>query len=515
MLGHRMMSVEDYTSILRRHVWLIVLPAVVLCAAAYGVSTKLTKKYESRTTVLVQSQRVPSELVKQLEAGDPNERLNSMKEQIMSNSRLQPIVERFGLFNDSGASIDARIAELQKGILVVPVDTFSGRSSALPGFRISVTLSDPHLAQQVCSEITSMFIEQDLKSRESGATNTTTFMSESVEAARARMDAQDAKLAAFKQQYIGVLPDQESMNLNLLMTVNTQIDSVNQALAREESNKGLWEAELATQTANFKASRSQTVAGVASPATLDMELKRKEDELNVLKDKYADNFPTVTEKQRQIDELKKKIATAAAAPPVAPDPKTVPDTTPTNAFVIEPEAIQQLKTRIKGSNLTILEKERELANLQAQAKTYQGRVQSSPQVEQKYSELTRDFGEAQEEYKSLLHKRDDAEMSASLQRRQQGEQFQLVDPASFPEHPTFPNSLQFAGGGFGGGLMLGLALSLLLEFRDKSIRTESDVEALLKLPILAMVPVMDKTSKSRARIVFQSRGETPSLTAKT
>ena len=92
MLGHRMMSVEDYTSILRRHLWLIVLPAVVLCAAAYGVSTKLTKKYESRTTVLVQSQRVPSELVKQLEAGDPNERLNSMKEQIMSNSRLQPIV---------------------------------------------------------------------------------------------------------------------------------------------------------------------------------------------------------------------------------------------------------------------------------------------------------------------------------------------------------------------------------------------------------------------------------------
>ena len=142
-------------------------------------------------------------------------------------------------------------------------------------------------------------------------------MGEAVEAARARMNDQDAKLAAFKQQYIGVLPDQESMNLNLLMTVNTQIESVNQALAREESNKGLWEAELATKNAEWKASRSQTVAGVASPATLDMELKRKEDELNALKDKYADNFPTVVEKQRQIDELKKKIAVAAAAPPVA------------------------------------------------------------------------------------------------------------------------------------------------------------------------------------------------------
>jgi len=515
MLGHRMMSVEDYTSILKRHLWLILVPAVICCGAAYFVSLKLTKKYESRTTVLVESQRVPSELVKSLETGDPNERLSTMKEQIMSNSRLQPIVERFGLFYEPGASIDARIAELQKVIFVVPVEGMSGtRSSTLPGFRISVTLSDPHLAQQVCSEITSMFIEQDLKIREGGAANTTNFMSEAVETARARMNDQDAKLAAFKQQYIGVLPDQESMNLNLLMTVNTQIDSVNQALAREESNKGLWEAELATQNAAWKASRSQTVAGVASPATLDMELKRKEDELSALKDKYADNFPTVTEKQRQIDELKKRIAVTAAAPPVAPDPKTVPDSTTTNAFAVKPDAIQQFETRIKTSDLTIHEKERELAALQAQARTYQGRVQSSPSVEQKYSELTRDFGEAQEEYKSLLHKRDDADMSASLQRRQQGEQFQLVDPASFPEHPTFPNSLQFAGGGFGGGLALGLALALLLEFRDKSLRTESDVEALLKLPILAMVPVMDK-SKSGARIVFQSRGETPSLTVKT
>ncbi len=401
MLGHRAMSIEDYKNILRRRLWLILIPAVIVSGAAYYVSLKLPKKYESKTTVLVQSQRVPSELVKALEVGDPNEKLNTMKETIMSNTRLQPIVERFGLFNDAGLSIDARIFELQKAINVYPVEPMAGtRSSALPGFRIIVVLGEPHLAQQVCAEITSMFIEQDLKTRESGAANTTSFMGEAVETARARMNEQDAKLAAFKQQYIGVLPDQEGMNLNLLMTVNTQIDSVNQALAREESNKGLYEADLATQQANWKASRSQTVAGVASPQTLDAELRRKEDELNTLKDKFDDNFPTVLAKQRQIDDLKKKIAAAAAAPPVAPDPKTVPDTT-ANAFAVEPEAIQQLKARVKTSNLAIADKERELAGLQAQSRTYQSRVQSSPAVEQKYSELTRDFGEAQEEYKVI------------------------------------------------------------------------------------------------------------------
>src|SRR5450755_1087926 len=156
MLGHRVMTVEDYTGILRRRIWLIVVPAIVLSGAAYLVSLKLTKKYESRTTVLVEAQRVPSELVKSLETGDPGEKLASMKEQIMSKSRLQPIVERFGLFNDSDLSIDARVAELQKAILVIAVDPMAGtRVSALPGFRISVILSDPRLAQQVCAEVTS------------------------------------------------------------------------------------------------------------------------------------------------------------------------------------------------------------------------------------------------------------------------------------------------------------------------------------------------------------------------
>jgi polysaccharide chain length determinant protein (PEP-CTERM system associated) len=513
MLGHRAMSMEDYTNILRRRKWLIIVPAVVLCGAAYLVSLKLTKKYESKTTVLVESQRVPSELVKSLETGDPNEKLNAMKEQIMSNSRLQPIVERFGLFNDPDLSIDARVAQLQKVILVVPVEPMQGtHASALPGFRISVILNDPRLAQQVCGEITSMFMEEDLKGRERGSVNTMEFITEQVEAAKTKMDEQDARLAIFKEQYLGALPDQEAANLGLLTGVRTQIDTVNQKLANEESTKGFLEAELDTQIANFKAARAQTVTGVTSPATLDLLLKQKEDELAKLQDKFTDEWPAVRNKKLEIEDVKKRIAAAAAAPPPV-EKKDKQDATA--AFVPEPDAISQLKARIKASELTIADKERELANLNAQYKVYQSRVQSSPQVEQKYSQLIRDTGQSQEDYKQLLHKKDEAEMAVALQRRQQGEQFKLLDPASYPDHPTFPNPLLFAGGGFGGGLALGMALALLLEMRDKSLRTESDIETLLRLPILAMVPVMDKSSRSGARIVFQARGDSPSLPAKT
>jgi polysaccharide chain length determinant protein (PEP-CTERM system associated) len=510
MLGHRVMTMQDYTGILRRRIWLIIVPAIVLSGAAYLVSLKLPKKYESKTTVLVEGQRVSSDLVKPLETGDPNEKLASMKEQIMSNSRLQPIVERFGLFNDRDLSIEERVTELQKVIGVDPFSQMAGtRSNSLPGFHITVTLSDPLLAQQVCGEITSMFVEEDIKGREREGVNATDFMGEQVEAARMKMNEQDQKLAQFKQQYLGALPDQEAANLNLLTGITTQIDAVNQALAREESNKGLFEAELATKLSEWKATRAQ---GVTSPATLDLQLKAKEDDLVKLQDKFTDDWPAVKAKKQEIEDLKKKIAIAAATPaPV--EKKDKPDTA-ANAFVIEPEAIQQLRARIKGSELTIQDDERKQAALLAQFKLYQSRVQSSPLVEQKYTELTRDSKVATDDYNDLLKKSDAAQMSVALQRRQQGEQFKLLDPAGYPDHPTFPNPMLFTAGGFAGGLFLGVALALLLELGDRSLRTESDVETLLKLPILAMVPVVEKQRGAMSRIVFRARGETPSLPAK-
>ena len=512
MLGHRVMTMEDYTGILRRRIWLIVVPAIVLSGVGYLVSQKLPKKYESRTTVLVEGQRVSSELVKPLETGDQNEKLASLKEQIMSKSRLQPIVEHFGLFNDGDLSIDARVAKLQAAIDVAPIDQMAGtRPSSLPGFRISVTLGEARLAQQVCGEITSMFVAEDSKGREAESVNTTNFMGERVDTAKAKMDAQDAKLAQFKQQYLGALPDQEAANLSLLAGINTQIETVNEALAREESTKGLFESELAQRLSDWKSAKAQGMTGTSGPATLDLLLKQKEDELVKLQDKFTDDWPAVKAKKLEIEELKKKMAIAAATP-APPEKKDKPDAA--NALMIEPEAIQQLRARIQGSDLTIHGKERELASLQTQYRLYQSRVQLSPVVEQKYSELTRDTKAADEDYNQLLHKKAEADMSVALQRQQQGEQFKTLDLASYPERPTFPNPLQFAGGGFAGGLILGLALAMLLELRDKSLRTESDVETLLKLPILAMVPVMEKQRGGVSRVVFRTPGNTPSLTAK-
>lgn len=109
-------------------------------------------------------------------------------------------------------------------------------------------------------------------------------------------------------------------------------------------------------------------------------------------------------------------------------------------------------------------------------------------VEEQYKELTRGYQTALDSYNDLQKKRDQSQMATELERQQEGEQFRVLDPANLPDKPSFPNRPLFAASGLAGGLGLGLALAFLLEMRDTSMRTERDVEFVLRLPVLAMVP---------------------------
>jgi len=74
----------------------------------------------------------------------------------------------------------------------------------------------------------------------------------------------------------------------------------------------------------------------------------------------------------------------------------------------------------------------------------------------------------------------------------------VYDPPSLPDRPSFPKKVYFAGGGLSGGLALALALLYLIAMGDKSMHTERDVELALKLPVLALVPVLEALSPGKS-----------------
>ncbi len=480
MLGHRELTIDDYLAILRRRLWVIVLPVVLGPVAAYLISLRLPNRYTSQTLVIVEQQKVPESFVMSVVTEDLTQRLATMQEQILSRTRLQPIIERFGLYKEDAGRVTMEdlVDRLRRSITVRPLRPVPASGpQGIPGFYISFTADNPRLAQQVCSEITSLFMTENLRLREQRAEGTTNFLQKQVEQAKNKLDEQDAKLAAFKRRYIGQLPDEEKTNLGILMGLNTQLEAVTQLLSRAQQDKLYMESVLDQQLVAWQAAQTGT-----NPQTVEQQLAVLQDQLVTLEARYTNRHPDVIKLKNDIAQLRKKINEADAAV------KNKPTEQPLKAALSEPAPILRLRDQIHQYQLTISEKTREQERLSEQIKLYQARVQLSPVVEQQYKDLTRDHLTALSFYNELLGKTNQSEMATDLERRQQGEQFRVMDPANLPEKPSFPDRPLFAAGGLVGGLALGLALTTVLELRDKALRSERDIEFYLQLPTLALVP---------------------------
>jgi polysaccharide chain length determinant protein (PEP-CTERM system associated) len=481
-MTERELTAADYMAMLRRRWVLIVVLALVGGPVAYGVSRFLPDRYKSQTLVLVERPSVPEKIVASLDTEDLAQRLSSMQQQILSRSRLEPIINQFGLYsNDTNkVPMEDLVERLQKAIEVTPVLPMAQtQSRELPGFYVNVTLGNARTAQQVCTAVTSMFIEENLRLRQQHSEDTTQFLVHQLAEAKANLDEQDEKLAAFKSHYLGSLPEQEQMNLNLLSNMTSQLDAATQALARAQQDKSFAESMLTQQIAAWQATQTGR-----SPETLEQQLAALQTQLATLQSRYTDDYPDVIKVKNDIAALKKQIAASDTQKPNT-------DASKTQKGTLEPSQITQLRAQVHNLDQVIAQKAREQEQIKQQIKVYQDRVQSSPAVEQQFKELTRGYQTALDSYNELQKKRDESAMSAELERKQQGEQFRVLDPANLPDKPSFPNRPLFAVGGLGGGLALGLGIAFLLEMKDSSLKTERDVEFALRLPVLAMIPEIE------------------------
>jgi polysaccharide chain length determinant protein (PEP-CTERM system associated) len=377
--------------------------------------------------------------------------------------------------------MEVLVARLQKSITVKSLNPTEGtQPTALPGFNVDVTLAEPWLAQRVCTEITSMFMEQNLRLRQQQAEDTTQFLGAQLEEAKTRLDEQDAKLADFQSRFVGELPENEQNNLTLLVGLSPQLEAATQAVNQAREEKAFVESMLSQQLAARESSEKGP-----NPETLEEQLAKEQEQLLSLQQRYTEEYPDVVKLKRDVAELQKRIADASTTNRKEPkDPGA-------KGSVIEPPEIQQLRAQLHQAELAIVQKQDEQSHLREQIQTLQGRLQLSPKIQQQFKSLTRDYQTALEFYNDLLKKRNESQMATELEHRQQGEQFRVLDAPSFPERPSFPNRPLFGLGGLGAGVVLGLGLVQVAEWRDKSIRSRHDVEIFLRLPILAQISLRE------------------------
>ncbi|PYU01585.1 MAG: hypothetical protein DMG38_03525 [Acidobacteria bacterium] len=443
-------SMADIKRVLRKHWWVLAACAPGLGIVSVLVAMRLPKKYTSQTLVLVARPAV-EDYVKSVVTEDLTQRLASMKEQIVSRSRLQPVIEKFNLYAEDRNKVHGEdlIDRLRAAVTITLLEAMPGTQYPnLPGFSVNVTFNNPQVAQQICTEITSMFMEQNERALQLQASQRTSLIGQQLDEAKAKLDEQDAKLAQFKRQYIGLLPEETQSNLSLLGSLNSELDATTQALTRAQQDKAFNQTLLSRQETNWKGSQ-----GGQNPETLEE--------------------------------------------------RSAPSTARRTA---EPSQMQQLRATIQQEELNYQDLLKRQGKIQEQIKVLEGHIEASPMVDLQVKELTRNYQSALDFYNQLLKKRDNSVMPSDLVHQQEGEQFRVLDPPSLPRSPSFPKMFNFVAGGFGGGTALALIILYVLMAMDKTLHTEREVESYLKLPVLVSVPILEAavgSSKLLKRPIFE------------
>jgi protein tyrosine kinase modulator len=519
-IPRRALDVEDYVDIVRRHKGWIFGPFLfTLVASVVGVYL-WPDSYLSQAVVKIVPQQVPENMVQSAINQQMNDRINSMSQTILSRTTLTTIINNFGLYQRERNSmpIEDLIEEMRKKISILPVSALNAAGGStghtVPAFVVQFSYENRYLAQRVVQDLVSRFIDENIRNRSNASFQTTQFLKDQMDQAKKELDDNENKLAQFRMQNNGRLPDQMDSNMRQLMALQAQVTYLDTAISRSNQDKLQLEANLRIYKDQLSAlSKEPTEIALSAAAVqkneklaeVDREIQNWETQLSALRQHYKDSYPDVQTvmgrlniaKQRREDLLKeeaeKKAADTPAAAPRLVNQQAVRETRDLDA------TIRRAQSAIEGKDLEVQEFAKDLKRANDAIKAYQGRIETVPMGEKQYGELLRDRELSKEKYIELDAKLEKAQIAQEMEGRKQGETLELLDPASLPQNPTEPKRPLIVSLGAGLGLLLGIMIAGAREMKDTSLKNLKDVRAYTQMAILGSVPLLENDFVVRRR----------------
>jgi polysaccharide chain length determinant protein (PEP-CTERM system associated) len=358
-------------------------------------------------------------------------------------------------------------------------------------FRVTFSSGDPNVAMKVTQRLASMFIEENLRDREVQAEGTNQFLETQLESARLRLAEHEKRLEKYRLEYAGELPSQSQSNLQAVLGNRQQLQAVAESINRDRDRRLMLERQQTEINSGdmITSSSSPDKPVVVAKDETQERLEKARSTLQTQLLRLKTDHPDVIATRRLILQLERE-AQEAAVPQPTPTPATPERSRATAADVTRAVRLKQLQAELDNVDRQIAAKEADIVRLNKQVEEYQRRVDAAPMRETEMTELMRDYKTLQDVYVGLLEKKEASKLAANLERAQAGEQFKILDPARVPERPYSPNHVETITIGTFAGFGLGLALALLIEFRDSTVRTEDEVVRLLALPVIAVVPLI-------------------------
>ncbi|NJL58431.1 MAG: hypothetical protein HC887_01030 [Desulfobacteraceae bacterium] len=544
-------NIDYYIEMLLKRRWFIIIPFCIFMVIGITLSIKLPRRYTAMTLILVEPQRVPAKFVQAIVDSDIEERVVTLQEQVMSQTNLEGIIDKFNMFSGKQYEkmfLEDKVASLRRRITVKVTKAKRGADA----FSISFEDNNPELVMNVVNALATSFIDKNLELRETRVIGTVEFLNGQLEDMRKKLTDVEERLKDYRKKHMGELPEQLSSNEKVLDRL--QLRAADRNLALRDAKNRLSELEreekikLTVMESQMSAMEQQNMLNIpiiplnnangskqgAIPGQVSAALPKDSEKMvafNKLKEQYESALLRYTPRHPDVIKLKKMTGDLeaelskeseirkAAEQKMAEESKKGEESGKAVSEDIEmPKKLQKnsfndgisraraaIKAEIQDKRDKISKEiaaiEEELAKLDQESKLYEQRVDITPKREQDMMSLTRDYSNIQKYYSELLNRKLEADIAMDLEKRAKGEQFRILDKAKKPERPIFPDIRMFFLISIGAGLAVGIGLAFLTDFMDNTLKRAEDVEPLLDIPVLATIPkIYNEEDRGKRRI---------------
>ena len=483
----RSYNIDDYIEILRRRIWYLVIPFLVIIIGTVLYVTFAPRLYKASTLVLVTPQKVPESLVHSTVTSRIEERLQSISQEVMSRTRLEQVINEFGLYKSESKNLSREeIVEMMQKDIKVELPT---KKEEKGYFTIGYINEDPNMATAIANRLASLFIEENLKLREQQAVGTTEFLTTELTAKKAKLEELETAVSQYKRHHMGELPEQRDTNLKLLEQLQMQYQRVGENLRAAQDRKLFIQKQLSdlelpitgsgstvTSRAPGRSSTSSSALGYSSTGpeiagTYESQKDSLTKQLDDLRSRYTESHPDVIVAKKKLADLETKKDTYN----VKSDPR-----------------YRELKNQLAMTDMEIKRFQSEETNIGSQINRYRARIENVPSREQEMASLSREYLNTKETHEQLLKKSQDAQQAENLERRQKGEQFRVIDPARVPEKPFSPDIPKVLLIGFVVSIGCSFGAAIIREQMDRSFHDAGDVEVTLGFRVLATIPNIEQ-----------------------
>lgn len=483
------LSFNDYLAILNRRKKHIAVVFTAVMAVAVAVAALMPPVYQSVGTILVESQQIPTEMVKSSGTELADERIEIIKQRVMTRSNLLKIINKYDLFNKESGKLQPSelMEEMRKNIAIELLSANQARGKATIAFKVSFDYDQAVIAHKVANDVVTLFLDENAKSRTERAAETTEFLDQESERLRLELEEVENKVATYKQQYANALPEHLELHMSMIQRTESELKDVEREYKSTQEELRYLQIELEAAKAGV-GGRIGNQPAVTTPAS---ELDKLKNELVKASATYKENHPTIKSLKRKIEALESTLDASNGSKN---------GTSNANEFA-DPESmlrVEKVQAQIESSKSRLQSLLQQQGGLRGKIGQLEGRVTLSPQVERGLFTLQRDYDIAKSKYEEIKSKQGNAKISENLEQGNKAERFALLESPLMPDKPIKPNRKKIVALGFFLALSAAFALVMLMETLDKRVRGVEFLTSVIGMRPIGVVPYIKTQAEMRS-----------------